>query len=51
METYDYGGCPEGYELACIWSSKYMRCICENMTGINAVLPLRNRSVLWLERL
>ena len=51
MERYDYVECPEGYELACIWSSKYVRCICENMTGTDAVLPLRRGSGLWLERL
>lgn len=51
MERYEYVECPEGYELACIWSSKYIRCICENMTGTDAVFPLRNGSVLWLEPL
>ena len=51
METYDYGECSAGYELTCIWSSKYIRCICENMRGTNAALLLGNRSVLLLERL
>jgi len=51
MERYDYVACPQGYELACIWSSKYIRCICENRKGTEAKLPLRDGSILWLERL
>jgi hypothetical protein len=51
MERYDYVECPEDYELACIWSSKYARCICEHTTSTDAVLPSRNASILRLERL
>lgn len=36
---------------SCIEGSKYSRCICENTTGIDAVLPIRSKSYIWLERL
>lgn len=51
MDKYDRSDCIEGYELVCIEGSKYSRCICENTTGIDAVLPIRSKSYIWLERL
>jgi hypothetical protein len=51
MERYDYVECVEGYQLVCIEGPTYSRCVCEEIVGVDAKLPTRDRSLLWLERL
>jgi hypothetical protein len=51
MERYDYVECVEGYQLVCIEGATHARCVCEEIHGVDAKLPTRDRSPLWLERL
>ena len=49
MERYDYFGCIEGYQLVCIEGPTYARCICEEIDGVDATLPVRDRSLSRLD--
>lgn len=51
MERYESFGCIEGYQIVCIEGPKYTRCVCEQIVGVEAELPIRDRSLVWLERL
>ncbi|HYR03059.1 MAG TPA: hypothetical protein VES58_06920 [Syntrophobacteria bacterium] len=51
MERYDWFECVEGYQLVCIEGPTYARCVCEEIVGVDAMLPGRDRSMNWLERL
>jgi hypothetical protein len=51
MERYDYVECVEGYQLVCIEGPTYSRCVGEQIVGVEAEPPSRDRSLLWLERL
>ncbi|MGE5310622.1 MAG: hypothetical protein ACM3MN_02670 [Nitrospirota bacterium] len=51
MAQYDSFECVEGYQLVCIEGPTYARCVCEEVVGVDATLPLRDRSMNWLERL
>ena len=51
MAQYDSFECVEGYQLVCIEGPTYARCVCEEIIGVDATLPLRDRSMNWLERL
>ncbi len=50
MERYDSFHCIEGYQLVCIEGTTYTRCVCEQIVGVKAEPPSRDRSLLWLER-
>jgi hypothetical protein len=51
MERYDSFECIDGYHLVCIEGPTYARCVCEEIAGVEATLPGRDRSIGWLERL
>jgi len=51
MERYDSFYCIEGYQLVCIEGATYARCVCEEIAGVDATLPVRDKSLNWLERL
>jgi hypothetical protein len=51
MDRYDSFEFNEGYHLVCIEGPTYARCVCEEIVGTDAALPIRDRSVVWLERL
>lgn len=45
MERYDSFHCIEGYQLVCIEGPTYTRCVCEQIVGVDAMLPVRDRSL------
>ena len=49
MERYDRFECVEGYQLVCIEGPTYARCVCEEIVGVDATLPVRDGSLNWLE--
>jgi hypothetical protein len=50
MERYDHFECVEGCQLVCMEGPTYARCVCEEIAGVDATLPERDRSLNWLER-
>jgi hypothetical protein len=51
MECYDSFHGIEGYQLVCIEGPTHTRCVCEQIVGVEAELLIRDRAMLWLERL
>jgi hypothetical protein len=51
MERYDSFHCNEGFQLACIEGPTHTRCVCEEITGLDATLPVREKSLNWMEGL
>jgi hypothetical protein len=50
VERYDSFHSIAGYLLVCIEGPTYTRCLCEQIVGVEAELPIRERSRLQLER-
>ena len=51
MERYDSFECIDRYQLVCIEGPTHARCLCEEIEGTDATLAVRDRSMVWLERL